>query len=44
VLPDLAAGWRARVPSLTAGLTIVGIVISVGLAARALDFQAWVVP
>jgi hypothetical protein len=43
VLPLLAAAWRNRSRVLFGGLAAVGAVVAVGLAARLLDFQAWVV-
>jgi hypothetical protein len=43
VLPLLAAGYRRRSPVLFGGTAAVVIVIALGLAARLLDFQAWIV-
>ncbi|MEO8654554.1 MAG: hypothetical protein ABI409_10570, partial [Ramlibacter sp.] len=41
VLPQLAQAWRSRSRILLGGLALVGLVVVLGVAARLLDFQAW---
>jgi hypothetical protein len=41
VLPQLAQELRRRSPVLVGGLVLLALVIAIGIAARLLDFQAW---
>lgn len=41
VLPQLVQAWRERSRILLGGLALVGLMVAIGVAARLLDFQAW---
>jgi hypothetical protein len=41
LLPQLAQAWRERSRILLGGLALVALVVAIGIAARLLDFQAW---